>query len=147
MGAFLSVLATPPVGRPGIGAFLSRTNRTIVADWRFFAGIGIWTAGFASDIGHDEVLLDMRRQLEPKLLKLGSCSRNSQEGSTDTKPRYAIPNYLSEWFEWLGFAISALALATELPVTHVDILIGPCDTYLLYSRHVVNYYYCLFHIT
>ena len=112
MGAFLSVLATPPVGRPGIGAPLSRITRTVVADWRFWAGIGIWAVGFASDIGHDEVLLNMHRQPKSKLLTLASSSRNNREGSTDTKPRYAIPNYLSERLEWPGFAISALALAT-----------------------------------
>ena len=66
-----------PVGRPGIGAPpLSHINRTVVADWQFWAGIGIWTVGFASDIGHDEVLLNMRRQPESKLLTLASSSGN-----------------------------------------------------------------------
>ena len=129
MGAFLSALATHK-GKLGIGTFLFRSNRSVVANWQFWVGIAMWAVGFASNIWHDEVLLNIRRQPELRLIKLVSSSKRDQEESKGPEPRYAIPrgglypmvsfpNYLSEWFEWLGFAISASALAAQLPATHV----------------------------
>ena len=68
-------------------------------------GILIYFLGLISNIIHDEILYDLRRNHPP---------------SADGKPRYAIPkgglykwisypNYLSEWIEWTGFAIAATA--------------------------------------
>ena len=68
-------------------------------------GILIYFLGLISNILHDEILYDLRRNHPP---------------SADGKPRYAIPNgglykwisypnYLSEWIEWTGFAIAATA--------------------------------------
>ncbi|KAF8520853.1 hypothetical protein JB92DRAFT_3141408 [Gautieria morchelliformis] len=126
MGAFLSALATP-IAKPGIGAFLFRGSHTVVANWQYWAGIVIWAIGLASNIWHDEILLNIRRQVMQKPAK---SSRNGREASRNTKPHYAIPhgglyalvsypNYLSEWFEWLGFAVAASALTAQLPATHV----------------------------
>jgi len=68
-------------------------------------GILIYFLGLISNILHDDILYNLRRNHSP---------------SADGKPRYAIPkgglykwisypNYLSEWIEWTGFAIAATA--------------------------------------
>lgn len=130
MGAFLSALATPVRGY-GLGTLLFRGNQTVVANWQFWVGIGMWAVGLASNIWHDEILLNIRRKPRPNVSQMpASSSKNERETSKNAKPHYAIPhgglfglisypNYLSEWFEWLGFAISASALTTQLPATHV----------------------------
>ena len=70
----------------------------------FWTGIVLWAAGFAGNILHDEVLLNIRRRARKK--------------SDDGKEHYAIPhgylyryvsypNYLCEWMEWTGYAIAA----------------------------------------
>ncbi|KAH7105849.1 3-oxo-5-alpha-steroid 4-dehydrogenase-domain-containing protein [Auriculariales sp. MPI-PUGE-AT-0066] len=69
----------------------------------FWPGVALFCIGLAGNIWHDEILLQIRRQMA-----LGP----------DGKPHYAIPygwmyhwvsypNYLCEWFEWLGFAVAA----------------------------------------
>lgn len=110
MGAFLSALVnTSPSMFPAVG-------------WRFWTGVGIWVVGFASNIWHDEILLDLRRK--PKNEKMPSSQQ-----SKESKPHYAIPygglyrfvsypNYLSEWVEWMGFAIAATVLTNQLPSSH-----------------------------
>lgn len=130
MGAFLSALATP-TGRPGIGAFLFQRNQAVVANWQFWVGIVMWAVGLASNILHDEILLDIRRKPKsPVSQTLTGSIKTMQEGFNSAKPHYAIPygglyalisypNYFSEWFEWLGFAISASALTAQLPASHV----------------------------
>jgi 3-oxo-5-alpha-steroid 4-dehydrogenase 1 len=70
----------------------------------FWLGIAMWALGFAGNILHDEILLQIRRNVKKK--------------TDDGKEHYAIPygylyryisypNYFCEWFEWLGFAIAA----------------------------------------
>lgn len=107
MGAFLAAVATP-TGNPAL---------VVTSDWKFWLGIGAWAIGFASNIWHDEILLNIRRS-------------KSTKSSSGPKPRYEIPygglyslisypNYLSEWFEWFGFAVAASALTAQLPGSHV----------------------------
>jgi 3-oxo-5-alpha-steroid 4-dehydrogenase 1 len=91
----------------------------------------MWAVGLASNIWHDETLLNIRRKPKSTVSQTpAGPSKNEQEGSRNAKPHYAIPygglyalisfpNYFSEWFEWLGFAISASALTAQLPATHV----------------------------
>ncbi|KIJ51312.1 hypothetical protein M422DRAFT_223830 [Sphaerobolus stellatus SS14] len=125
MGAFLSALASTS-GKSG--------NPSLVADWKFWLGVGMWIAGFASNIWHDEILLNIRRKP-----KGNSTSQNQSKGekkSEEEKPHYAIPygglyslisypNYTSEWFEWLGFAIASSALTSQLPLSHVVFAFAP----------------------
>ena len=75
----------------------------------FFVGVAIWATGFVGNILHDETLLNIRRKAKAK------------REATGTGEYYGIPqgmlyglvsfpNYLCEWFEWSGFALSAAAL-------------------------------------
>jgi len=67
----------------------------------FWVGLVLFVAGMASNIWHDEVLLNIRRQ---------------------AKHRYGIPygglyslisypNYFTEWIEWAGFALAVAAVS------------------------------------
>jgi len=78
----------------------------------FYIGVTLWVLGFAGNVLHDEILLNIRRKAKNK------------EDSGDKSPQkrlqehYAIPqgwlynyisypNYFCEWIEWLGFALAA----------------------------------------
>ncbi|KAF8526057.1 3-oxo-5-alpha-steroid 4-dehydrogenase-domain-containing protein [Hysterangium stoloniferum] len=111
MGAFLAAVATP-TGRVGSGALSLRAPQVVTSNWSFWAGVCMWIIGFASNIWHDEILLDIRRKPKVK-----SAKRDAMHGD---KRHYEIPqgglfslisypNYLSEWFEWVGFAVAASA--------------------------------------
>ncbi|KAF9465295.1 3-oxo-5-alpha-steroid 4-dehydrogenase-domain-containing protein [Collybia nuda] len=91
----------------------------------FYIGLALWAVGFAGNILHDEILLDIRRKAKNK--DKGEVSQNGK--ATSPKPKqehYGIPqgwlykyisypNYFCEWVEWLGFALAAapLPLATS----------------------------------
>ncbi|EMD33098.1 hypothetical protein CERSUDRAFT_142667 [Gelatoporia subvermispora B] len=83
----------------------------------FWAGVTMWAAGFAGNIFHDEILLNIRRKAKVK----GKAKDDSGDKSKDAKPHYAIPhgylysyisypNYFCEWMEWLGFALASAPL-------------------------------------
>jgi 3-oxo-5-alpha-steroid 4-dehydrogenase 1 len=80
---------------------------------RFWAGIALWLAGFAGNVYHDEILLNIRRKAIAK-----GKAKELEDGKQARQPHYAIPhgglysiisfpNYLCEWVEWLGFALAA----------------------------------------
>jgi 3-oxo-5-alpha-steroid 4-dehydrogenase 1 len=125
MGAFLAGLATS-AGKSGSGIFWFLGNSSVIANWTFWVGVGMWAVGFASNIWHDEILLNIRRTSKPS----AQGKDKDKEGSKDGKPHYAIPrgglyalisypNYFSEWFEWLGYAIAASALTEQLASTNM----------------------------
>lgn len=83
----------------------------------FWLGVGLWTAGFAGNIFHDNILYNLRRP--------------GKDGKQP--PRYSIPNgglyswpfggislpsYFCEWVEWTGFALacSCVAPPPALPI-------------------------------
>jgi 3-oxo-5-alpha-steroid 4-dehydrogenase 1 len=81
---------------------------------RFWAGIALWAAGFAGNVYHDEILLNIRR----KAIAKGKAKERLENGKPAPQPHYAIPhgglysvisfpNYFCEWLEWLGFALAA----------------------------------------
>ncbi|GAA5891785.1 hypothetical protein JCM8208_002884 [Rhodotorula glutinis] len=123
-----------------LGAWLSAGGRTAGLGLKshsssalFALGVGLWAAGFAGNIFHDEHLYALKRAKQRSLAKgkakassssAGKGSSASQQG--DDKPpaheRYSIPtrglyklvshpSYLCEWVEWSGFALAALQLA------------------------------------
>ena len=121
MGSYLS----SPVARIFLGTHsFSRPS--------FYLGIAIWALGFAGNIWHDEILLDIRRKAKSKG-KGKATEDDTTPGNVDKadaphspKPKvkrvqpeyYAIPqgwlydyvsypNYLCEWLEWFGFALAA----------------------------------------
>ncbi|KAH9026273.1 3-oxo-5-alpha-steroid 4-dehydrogenase-domain-containing protein [Lactarius deliciosus] len=83
---------------------------------RFWAGIALWAAGFAGNVYHDEILLNIRR----KAIAKGKAREllDDDDRKKAQPPHYAIPhgglyslvsfpNYLCEWVEWFGFALAA----------------------------------------
>ncbi|KAF8315064.1 3-oxo-5-alpha-steroid 4-dehydrogenase-domain-containing protein [Cantharellus anzutake] len=83
----------------------------------FLGGILLFVAGFASNVWHDEVLLKLRN--------------NSHNGPGSSEERYKIPygglyrfisfpNYLSEWLEWIGYAVAATSLASSVRQSLVE---------------------------
>lgn len=83
----------------------------------FYVGLGIWAAGLAGNIYHDEILLNIRRKATSK--------GKVKEGAAGKGEHYAIPqgglyslisypNYFCEWIEWLGFAIASSPLPFHL---------------------------------
>lgn len=84
----------------------------------FSIGISLWLIGFISNIYHDQVLYDLKRD---KLVRLESKKGSSLEPTE----RYSIPprskglyryvshpSYSSEWLEWFGYLLCTLSLST-----------------------------------
>ena len=97
---------------------------------RFWTGIALWAAGFAGNVYHDEILLNIRR----KAIAKGKARELDGDAKRAQQPHYAIPhgglysfisypNYLCEWVEWFGFALAA----SPLP----DFVLLPSATALL----------------
>lgn len=85
----------------------------------FWVAVGLWAFGFAGNIYHDEILLNIRRNAKAKKEK-ESSDNDDANGKEKKHPQehYAIPhgalyrlisypNYFCEWLEWLGFALAA----------------------------------------
>lgn len=101
MGAYLS---SPEADRYLHGAF----QRPL-----FWVGVVGWAVGFAGNILHDEILLNIRRNAKAK----GKAREDDNNGKSKQE-HYAIPhgylyqyisfpNYFCEWVEWLAFALAA----------------------------------------
>ena len=77
----------------------------------FWLGLILWAVGFAGNIIHDEILLNIRRKAKAK----GKAKEKSQ-GEHYSIPHgllyqyISYPNYFCEWVEWLGFALAASPL-------------------------------------
>lgn len=87
----------------------------------FYIGLALWAVGFAGNVLHDEILLDIRRKAKNK--DKGEVKQNEDGSSTPKRVQehYAIPqgwlykyvsypNYFCEWVEWFGFALAAAPL-------------------------------------
>ncbi|KAI0246183.1 hypothetical protein BJV78DRAFT_1286679 [Lactifluus subvellereus] len=100
-------------------SFLHRASRSP----RFWVGVALWAAGFAGNLYHDEILLNIRRKAIAKGKARefeGEDGHHHQRGAKAPQRRlhYAIPhgglyslvsfpNYFCEWVEWFGFALAA----------------------------------------
>ena len=108
-----------------MGAYLSSPSaQTFLHDAfarpSFWLGLGLWAVGFAGNIIHDEILLNLRRNAKKTPSSAASKEDDdANNGKTkNTQEHYAIPhgllyrlisypNYFCEWAEWLGFALAA----------------------------------------
>lgn len=81
---------------------------------RFWTGMALWAVGFAGNVYHDEILLNIRR----KAIAKGKAKELNGDDKKAPRPHYAIPhggmyslisfpNYFCEWVEWFGFALAA----------------------------------------
>jgi 3-oxo-5-alpha-steroid 4-dehydrogenase 1 len=101
MGTYLS--------SPAAHAYLSESRPS------FYIGLALWALGFAGNVIHDEILLNIRRKAKSK------ADGKVENGKTTQTEHYAIPygllykyisfpNYFCEWIEWFGFALAASPL-------------------------------------
>ncbi|KAJ3746852.1 hypothetical protein DFH05DRAFT_1523492 [Lentinula detonsa] len=106
MGTYLS--------SPAAFAYLSRSQPT------FFVGLSIWAIGFAGNLIHDEILLNIRRKAnsKPDGKATRSSGKTTENEDENIPEHYAIPygmlykyisypNYFCEWIEWFGYALAA----------------------------------------
>lgn len=96
----------------------------------FWVGLTMFVSGLVSNIVHDEMLYNLRRNHPP---------------GPDGKPHYAIPhgllyeyisfpNYFSEWFEWTGYAIGqSVASNLGLPLLIRSIAASAGQRHLAYT--------------
>lgn len=110
-GALMGTYLLSPTASAFLAGAFSRPS--------FWAGIMLCACGFAGNILHDEVLLDIRRKSQAK----GKRNENKLG-----KEHYAIPhgylyryisypNYFCEWLEWFGYALAAAPLPALMPLT------------------------------
>ncbi|KAG2347478.1 hypothetical protein BDR05DRAFT_905342 [Suillus weaverae] len=118
-GALMGTYLSSPTASAFLAGAFSRPS--------FWAGIILWACGFAGNILHDEVLLDIRRKSKAK----GKRNENKLG-----KEHYAIPhgylyryisypNYFCEWSEWFGYALAAAPLPALMPLTETMRTVHP----------------------
>ncbi|THH13256.1 hypothetical protein EW146_g6934 [Bondarzewia mesenterica] len=74
----------------------------------FWAGLALWAIGFAGNIMHDEILLNIRRRATVKGKAKARSGVEHYSIPDGLLYRYiSYPNYFCEWIEWLGFALAA----------------------------------------
>ncbi|KAJ7628471.1 3-oxo-5-alpha-steroid 4-dehydrogenase-domain-containing protein [Roridomyces roridus] len=110
MGTFLSSPAAP--------------TQSAFARPTFWLGLALWAAGFAGNIIHDEILLNIRRNAKTK----GKARDSGKPGEHYAIPHgllyrfISYPNYFCEWVEWIGFALAAdPRLFTALTSGHLSL--------------------------
>ena len=119
LGVPLSAVSFNIINGSLLGAYLSSPLAATFLEGAFsrplfWTGIGLWAAGFAGNILHDEILLNLRRTAKTK----GKARADDDNNGKKKQEHYAIPygylykyisypNYFCEWLEWLGFALAA----------------------------------------
>ncbi|SPO28462.1 probable steroid 5alpha-reductase [Ustilago trichophora] len=84
----------------------------------WYLGLAGWAVGFAGNVIHDEILMDIRRP-NRKQADNKANDDDTRVGKGSSARKYSIPrgglfeyisfpNYLCEWFEWFSFAFAAL---------------------------------------
>ncbi|EPQ55109.1 hypothetical protein GLOTRDRAFT_76409 [Gloeophyllum trabeum ATCC 11539] len=112
----LAAVAFNTINGSLLGTYLSSPAATAFlvssqVPWKFYAGLALWLAGFAGNILHDEILLNIRRK------SIRDAKKAEAQGKEKPKNHYAIPhgylyslisypNYFCEWVEWFGFALA-----------------------------------------
>jgi 3-oxo-5-alpha-steroid 4-dehydrogenase 1 len=118
-GALMGTYLSSPTASAFLAGAFSRPS--------FWAGVILWACGFAGNILHDEVLLDIRRKSKAK----GKRNENKLG-----KEHYAIPhgylyryisypNYFCEWSEWFGYALAAAPLPAFMSLTETMRTVQP----------------------
>ncbi|SPO29415.1 probable steroid 5alpha-reductase [Ustilago trichophora] len=100
------------VGAPGL------ISSSVWTSPLWYLGLAGWAIGFAGNVIHDEILMDIRRPNrkqasnkpdddDTKVVK-GSSARKYSIPRGGLFEYISFPNYLCEWFEWFSFAFAAL---------------------------------------
>lgn len=82
------------------GMWIGRHSNSI-HQYKFWIGMAIWTAGFASNIYHDSILFALRKKKEEDKTKKYFIPHGG------LFEYISCPNYFSETVEWIGFAMAA----------------------------------------
>ena len=95
-----------------LASFFNDLSRPTRPPALFYTGILLWFIGFAGNIWHDEVLLNLRRSSKHNLYAIPHGGLYAL---------ISFPNYLCEWIEWFGFALAASPVPipfSPAPVSH-----------------------------
>ncbi|KII95682.1 hypothetical protein PLICRDRAFT_48631 [Plicaturopsis crispa FD-325 SS-3] len=103
-GTLLGTYLSSPAARAFLAGAYGRPS--------FWVAVGVWAAGLAGNILHDEILLNIRRNAKAK-----------GKGKAGGGEHYAVPhgwlyryisfpNYFCEWAEWAGYAVAAAPFPT-----------------------------------
>lgn len=99
-----------------LGSFLSSPSAPQPSAYAlptFWIGLVLWAVGFAGNIIHDEILLNIRRHAKSKGKAKDAAGTAKAPGEHYAIPHgllfrfISYPNYFCEWVEWLGFAVAA----------------------------------------
>lgn len=101
------------VGAPGLIA------NSVWKSPLWYVGLAGWAIGFAGNVYHDEILMDIRRPHKQSQQANKQSDGHTNVGKGKSARKYSIPrgglfeyisfpNYLCEWFEWFSFAFAAL---------------------------------------
>lgn len=107
-------------------------------DLQFWCGMSLWLTGFVSNIYHDHILFQLRRQ---------------KKDDTKDQKRYFIPhgglyeyiscpNYFSESIEWLGYCIASHGSAPSIifvAATVANLFPRAWRTHAWYKNQFNNY--------
>ncbi|KAJ3918519.1 hypothetical protein F5877DRAFT_78930 [Lentinula edodes] len=121
---------------PAAFAYLSHVRPS------FYVGLSLWAIGFAGNIIHDEILLNIRRKAKTKPDGKATGTSNRFTETKKTSEHYAIPygllykyvsypNYFCEWVEWFGFALAASPFPINASVLGYTVKVLPSPSTLL----------------
>lgn len=106
-GSLLGAYLTSPGAHALLGSS-SASSSSAFSRTSFWLGLGLWATGFAGNILHDEVLMNIRRDALKKADNKGSGQKPHYGIPRGYLYRYiSYPNYFCEWVEWAGFSLAA----------------------------------------
>ncbi|KAL0955851.1 hypothetical protein HGRIS_002053 [Hohenbuehelia grisea] len=109
-GAYFNILNASLLGTY-LASATAAAHLASVSPLTWYAGITLWALGFAGNIFHDEILLNIRRKAQ-------QVSKRDGKGEHYGIPfgflyKYiSYPNYFCEWAEWFGYAMAASPVPT-----------------------------------
>ncbi|WVN88418.1 uncharacterized protein L203_103627 [Cryptococcus depauperatus CBS 7841] len=106
--------------------------------WTFYLCIVGWAIGFFGNVYHDEILNDLRRPRDRRLILADLPEDKDTDAGRYKIPRgclfefVSFPNYLCEWLEWAAWSLAAnpcpfIALP---PFSSLLLTTGPTHTFL-----------------
>jgi len=130
MGSYLS--------SPFARTYLAKATPT------FYVGLTLWAVGFAGNIMHDEILLNIRRKAKTKGKSKTGAGEHYAIPQGGLYSIISYPNYFCEWLEWLGFALAASPIPFSLAGLSVSsltsVLLDP-NTYVSFVNTPANLWF------
>ncbi|CDZ98803.1 Steroid reductase [Phaffia rhodozyma] len=124
---WLSAVVFNSINGSLIGTFLRVQSQSCMSTSRWFwLGVSIWALGWVSNIAHDEILMNLRR--DSSGTSMASSSRHSYrtaDGRLYSIPwgglfRWvSFPSYLSELIEWTGFGLACASVGCQTDLSEI----------------------------